>query len=67
MSFGPNITRTPDALEMLADDLVGQVAPDGAAADVALVIPSTRFSSGTALVEAAKELGEPLKGDEVRQ
>ena len=52
---------------MLADDLVGQVASDGAAADVALVIPIARFSSGTALVEAAKELGEPLNGDEVRQ
>ena len=67
MSFGPNITRTAVALEMLADDLVSQVAPEGAAADVALVIPSSRFSSGTALVEAAKELDEPLKGDEVRQ
>ena len=67
MSFGPNIIRTPVALEMLAEDLVGQIAPDGGAAEVSLVIASTRFSSGTALVEAAKELGEPLKGDEVRQ
>jgi hypothetical protein len=67
MSFGPNIIRTPEQLETLATDLIGQVAPDGGAAEVSLVIASTRFSSGTALVEAAKELDEPLKGDEVRQ
>jgi hypothetical protein len=67
MSFGPNIIRTPDNLETLTTDLIGQVSPDGAAAEVSLVIASTRFSSGTALVEAAKELDEPLKGDEVRQ
>ena len=67
MSFGPNIVRTPDALATLTTDLIGQVSPDGAGAEVSLVIASTRFASGTALVEAAKELDEPLKGDEVRQ
>jgi len=65
-SFGPNIIRTPDYLETLTTDLIGQVAPNGAA-EVSLVIGGSRFSSGTALVEAAKELNEPLIGDQVRQ
>ncbi len=67
MSFGPNIIRTPDILETITTDLIGQVSPDGSAAEVSLLIASTCFPSGTALVETAKELDEPLKGDEVRQ
>ena len=67
MSFGPNITRSAEALEQLAVDLIGQLTGDGGAADLPLVIASCRFDSGTALVEAAKELEEPLKADEVRQ
>jgi hypothetical protein len=67
MTFGPNVTRSAEALEQIAVDLVGQLTGDGGAADVSLVIASTRFDSGTALVEAAKELEEPLKVDEVRQ
>jgi hypothetical protein len=35
--------------------------------DVTLAIASTRFDSGAALIEAAKELDEPLAADEVRQ
>jgi hypothetical protein len=66
VSFGPNITRTAEEFETVALDLIGQLSPDGAA-DVRLVIPAVRFGSGTALVETAKELEEPLKGDEVRQ
>ena len=38
MSFGPNIIRTPEQLETLATDLIGQVSPDGGAAEVSLVI-----------------------------
>jgi hypothetical protein len=60
MAFGPNVTRSAEAMERIAVDLVGQLTGDGGAADVSLVIASTRFDSGTALVEAAKELEEPL-------
>jgi hypothetical protein len=67
MTFGPNVTRPAEELERIAVDLVGQLTSDGVTADVSLVITSTRFDSGTALVEAAKELEEPLKADEVRQ
>jgi hypothetical protein len=65
MSFGPNIIRAAEQLEAVALGLIGQLT--GGAADVRLVIPTMRFPSGTALLEAAKELQEPLKGDEVRQ
>ena len=61
------MTRPAEELERIAVDLVGQLTSDGVMADVSLVITSTRFDSGTALVEAAKELEEPLKADEVRQ
>ena len=67
MTFGPNVTRSAEELEQIAVDLVGQLTGNGGTADVSLLIASTRFDSGTALVEAAKELEEPLKSDEVRQ
>jgi hypothetical protein len=67
MSFGPNVIRTAEQLESVALDLIGQLTGGDGAADVSLVIPAVQFASGTALVEAAKELGEPLKVDEVRQ
>jgi hypothetical protein len=67
MSFGPNITRPPGDLETIASDLIGQVAGDEGRADVSLVIATNRFPSGAALIEAAKELDEPLLGEEVRQ
>jgi hypothetical protein len=67
MSFGPNVTRAPDELENIASDFVRQIAGDQGQADFALVITSTRFSSGAALTEAARELEQPLLGDEVRQ
>jgi hypothetical protein len=66
-NFGPGIARSPEDLETLAVQLVSEVTANGGAADVSLIIPNTRFASGTALVEAAKELDEPLKPDEVRQ
>jgi hypothetical protein len=67
LTFGPNVMRGAEELERIAVDLIGQLTSDGVMADVSLVIHSTRFDSGTALVEAAKELEEPLKADEVRQ
>ena len=67
MSFGPNIIRAPEELETIASDLIGQIAGDQGQADFFLVITSTRFSSGAALTEAARELDQPLLGDEVRQ
>jgi hypothetical protein len=67
MSFGPNVTRAPDELENVASDFIRQIAGDQAQADFSLVITSTRFSSGAALSEAARELEQPLLGDEVRQ
>jgi hypothetical protein len=67
MNFGPSTIRSAEALEGIAVDLIGQLTGNGGAADVSLRIDGTRFPSGTALVEAAKELGEPLRADEVRQ
>jgi hypothetical protein len=67
MTFGPNVIRSAEMLEDLAVDLVGQLTGDGGAADLSVVIAGCRFASGTALVEAARELEEPLKADEVRQ
>lgn len=67
MAYGPNVTRTADAIENIAVDLVGQLAGDGEAVDVTLAIASTHFDSGAALIETAKELEEPLVADEVRQ
>jgi hypothetical protein len=67
MNFGPNVTRTSEEIERIAIDLVDQLGTDGGVPDVALIVHTTRFDSGTALVEAAKELGLPLQADEVRQ
>jgi hypothetical protein len=65
MGFGPSIIRTAEQIEAVALDLIGQLT--NGAADVRLLIPTMKFPSGTALVEAAKELEQQLKGDEVRQ
>jgi hypothetical protein len=67
VAFGPSIQRSADELETMATDLINQIIGAGAAVDLSLRIDGTRFESGTALVEAAKELEEPLEASEVRQ
>jgi hypothetical protein len=61
MTFGPGIMRTSENLEARTSELVSELAGDAAVADVSLIIRNTAFASGTALVEAAKELNETLK------
>jgi hypothetical protein len=67
VAFGPGVQRSAEALEALATDLVNQIMIDGTAIDLSLRIDTIRFESGTALVEAALELEEPLQANEVRQ
>jgi hypothetical protein len=66
MQFGRNIFRSADNVEHLAMELLQQLGSNGQS-EVTLSIARIRFDSGTALIEAAKELNEPLISDEVKQ
>jgi hypothetical protein len=66
MQFGRNIFRSADDVEHLAMELLQQLGSNGQS-EVTLSVARIRFDSGTALIEAAKELNEPLISDEVKQ
>ena len=68
MSFGPKVTASGrGGREDRWSTSSASCTDDGRWRMWRCAIASTRFASGTALVEAAKELEEPLKADEVRQ
>jgi hypothetical protein len=67
VSYGRNIVRTAKEIEAAADRTMAELQNGGPAVEVSLSVPRVYFDSGTALEEAAKELGEPLNPDEVKQ
>jgi hypothetical protein len=67
ISYGRNIVRTAKEIEEVADRTRAELESGGEPVEVSLSVPRVYFDSGTALEEAAKELGEPLNPDEVKQ
>ena len=54
-------------IEEVADRTRAELESSGEPVEVSLSVPRVYFDSGAALEEAAKELGEPLNPDEVKQ
>jgi hypothetical protein len=67
ISYGRNIVRTAKEIEEVADRTRAELESGGEPVEVSLSVPRVYFDSGAALEEAAKELGEPLNPDEVKQ
>jgi hypothetical protein len=67
VSFGRSIVRTADEIEKLADTYVEELRQSGPSVAVTLDMLHVYFDSGSALIEAARELNEPLNADEVKQ
>jgi hypothetical protein len=66
-SFGRSIVRTAEQIEEIANKQIDELRQSGSTVAVSLNVLHVYFDSGTALEEAAKELGEPLNSDEVKQ
>jgi hypothetical protein len=66
LGFGQDLLRTADEIEALATELAGKLGKDPQP-DLDLNISWFRFATGQALTEAAKELGETLRPDEMKQ
>ena len=66
-SAGEGMVWPAARLEERVLDMIKELGGDEGAAQVSLTITCTRFDSGTALEEAAKELNEEVAADEVQQ
>ncbi|MCM8594871.1 DUF499 domain-containing protein [Accumulibacter sp.] len=66
LSFGRNLAKPAEDIEKLATELAGRLGQDPQP-DLDLNISRLMFATGQALIEAAKELGETLRPDEVKQ